>query len=485
MSRRIIDLTSDGLAKAIGILCAVLALYGAWSTPGLIDRFGMSVAGGLLVVAWIASVGFAIPLARARPSRWFAAGLIAVALAFRALVALCFHDRIPSGDAAAYVDIARRLLSGGGLQFHDPYIGLTFQALFPPVYPLILAAWIALAGASTVSLIVLNSVIDGVVAWLLYRLGKRIRRETIGRAAAWLYLIWPSVLMSAPLAQKEGLCDLLILALALAWLRAIADDKPARWTEAAAIGFLAALLALTQPGEAPLAALFGFALIPLSSLGTVMAIGLRAMPFAVAAMLPWWVRNALVFGAFVPLTSAGPISLWIGNNPTATGNWMAPPVAAPGTSELTYGRQVGAIARDWIAQNPAEFIRLTATKFVRALGVGQFGVERLALMMPHPAAALTALWMPLAQGAHLATLTASAIAFGSRHRRIASALILLVAACWMQVALFGVWFEFGERHRAFLTPLLLLAASCALLEKPARRRAPRPGAAPATILPRA
>ncbi len=467
MPRRIIALIPEGSAKAIGVLCGGLALYGAYSTPGLIERFGFSFAGVVLVIAWLAAAGLAVPLARTVPSRWFAAGLVAVALAFRALVALCFNDRIPSGDAAAYVRIAERLLHGGGLQFHEPYIGLTFQALYPPLYPVALTAWIALAGASTVSLIALNAAIDGATAWLLYMLGKRIGREDVGRSAAWLYVIWPSVLMSAPLAQKEGLCNLLILALAVAWLRAI-DTGAARWTAVATIGALTGMLALTQPGEAPLGALFGLALIPLSSVRAILAIGLRAIPFAVAVMLPWWLRNAIVFGAFVPLTSAGPISLWIGNNPGATGNWLPPPVAAPGATELGYGRQAGAVAREWIAQHPAEFVRLTATKFVRALGVGQFGVERLALMMPHPSPALTALWMPLAQGTHLAILTGSAIALGSRYRRLASALVLLIAACWAQTALFGVWFEFGERHRAFLTPLLLLAASSALPERRVR-----------------
>ena len=35
--------------------------------------------------------------------------------------------------------------------------------------------------------------------------------------------------------------------------------------------------------------------------------------------------------------------------------------------------------------------------------------------------------------------------------------VLVIAACGLQLLLFGVWFEFGERHRKFVTPFLLLA----------------------------
>ncbi|MCF8710441.1 hypothetical protein L3X40_21675, partial [Rhizorhapis sp. SPR117] len=59
-------------------------------------------------------------------------------------------------------------------------------------------------------------------------------------------------------------------------------------------------------------------------------------------------------------------------------------------------------------------------------------------------------------GAHLAMLGGAAVATRVRDDRAASTVLLLVAACGLQVALFGVWFEFGERHREFATPFLLL-----------------------------
>ncbi|MFX8301134.1 hypothetical protein ABTL22_19390, partial [Acinetobacter baumannii] len=91
-----------------------------------------------------------------------------------------------------------------------PYFGSAWRALFPPLYPLLLAGWGALAGFTTPSVLALGPLIDGTAAWLIVVLGRRLGRAVAGRRAAWLYLMWPSVLFSAPLAQKEGLCGLLI-----------------------------------------------------------------------------------------------------------------------------------------------------------------------------------------------------------------------------------------------------------------------------------
>ncbi|MFO5897386.1 hypothetical protein ACLBTZ_33425, partial [Pseudomonas aeruginosa] len=67
-----------------------------------------------------------------------------------------------------------------------------------------------------------------------------------------------------------GLCGLLILALALAWI----DRRPG-WRGALALGLPAGLLALTQPGEAPLTALFGLVLVRRIGVWPMLAAGLR------------------------------------------------------------------------------------------------------------------------------------------------------------------------------------------------------------------
>lgn len=448
----------------LGALFAALAAYALVSSPGLAALWGASIEGGALLLGWglVAGAGAWALLQKPPAPRLailIAAGVITVRIAVASLV----DGFAPTGDAGVYPVIAQHLLSGQGLFVDDAVMATRVWAFYPPLYPLLLAGWGAVAGFSGASLMLLNLVIDGAAALVIARIGRRIDAPGAGRAAALLYLLWPSVLLSSVLAQKEGLATLLILVIADIWLARALNTRSRAWRLGAAAG----LLALTQPGQAPLAALFGVVLIGRIGARAVLRFGLAAMPVAVAVMAPWWLRNALVLGQFVPLTSAGGISLWIGNNPHATGNWMTPPRELRGLPELAYSRRAGAMATAWITGHWADFARLTLTKLVRALGVAQFGVMRLALMTPPLGPGWLAALVPLAQGAQVLLWGGGAAALGLVRRPALAMIALLIGAGFAQLVLFGAWFEFGERHREFLTPLMLLAI-CVAMSAPAR-----------------
>ncbi|WP_242148445.1 glycosyltransferase [Sphingomonas sp. BAUL-RG-20F-R05-02] len=434
---------------AVQAVLAALFLYSLVSLPGFGVRWGWSAGGFALLLGWAGAAAAGV-WAFARRPRWPSlVGMTLVLAALRCGSAAIADGRISPGDPHAYVDLARNLLLHGDFGIYDSGLGTYFHAFYPPLYPLLLAGWGSVLGFSTASVLVFGTVIDGAAAMLIALLGRRLGDGAAGCRAAWLYLVWPSVIFSAPLAQKEGLCALLVLALAHAWLRAGSG-----WRAAAAVGVPAGLLALTQPGQAPLAALLGLVLWRHVGLARMVRRGLAAVPFACLVMVPWWLRNWLVFGAFVPLTSAGGVSLWVGNNPQATGNWMPPPPQLHGLPERALGPRMSAIAVAWIKSEPLGFIRLTATKLVRACGVGIFGVVRLEAMAPTIPRPLAALLWPVSHLAHAALLALAAWRTGAR--TVPTALVLLVVACGLQLVLFGVWFEFGERHREFVTPFLLL-----------------------------
>ena len=439
---------------ALAALLAALALYGCWSVPGLVERWGVSAAGLVILAGWVVVAGWCVASVARAPSRRGWAGFALVAAAMRVASLLLVAGRESPGDPHWYLVLARHLLAGEGLYLDEPAMGVRVWAEFPPAYPLLLAGWGAVAGLSGLSVLLLSTLLDTGTAVLIARLGRRLGEARAGWAAAALYLIWPSVVLNAPLAQKESLELLVVVALAHGWLGAAART---RWRTAVAIGVPAGLLALTQPGVAALAGLFGLALIPRLGWRRVMGVGAAAAGVAALVMLPWWVRNGALFGAFVPLTSVGGLSLWIGENPAATGNWMPYPAAATHVPELDSARAAGRLAWDWMRQHPGEVARLNAAKFVRAMGVGHFPLVRLAAMQPAPGPALTAALLPLVQGAQLLMLGAGAASLWRR----SSAVISLSLAVVVQLALIGVWFEFGERHRELLTPFLLLAVTVA------------------------
>ena len=455
-------------AWAAAAILAIVLFYGLWSLRDLAMRWGFDLAAVAAVLLWsgIAALGLILYADWPR-RRWFSL-MAATAMAARVAFGLLAVGRSTGGDPHAYLELAKHLLDTGELAIYETYFGGVWRALFPPLYPLLLAGWGAVWGFSTPSQLALNTLTDGTAAIVLALIGKRLGRADAGRVAGWLYFIWPSVLFSAPLAQKEGLCALLILLLAYVWLTRFRR----RWAQPLLIGVLAGALALCQPGEVPIAGLFGLALIPRDGWRRVFITGLSAAPAFIMVLIPWWIRNWLVLGAFVPLTSASGASLWIGNNPQATGNWMPPPPELHGLPELVYGKRIGAIAREWIVQHPFGVVRLAATKFLRAFGIGAFGVTRLMAMQPPIAPWLATLLWPLSALAHLAMLTIGAVGTVRLPRSGGGLLALLIVACLVQLLVFGLWFEFGERHREFVTPLLLLAI--AWLLPPVGNEAPSP-----------
>jgi len=442
-------------------MLAVLTAYGLVSLPGMVAVWRPAVPGIAVLLAWTALALLALPLSRPRTIAVTRIAAIAAIIGLRVAFAFLSADRVSPGDPNSYMLLAEGLRAGHGLKIYEPFFAAEYRALFPPGYPLLFAGWGLVFGFTTASLVVLNTLTDLAAAGLVMALGKRLGHEGAGRAAGFVYLIWPSALFSAPLAQKESLCILLVVALAVIWL-ALAERRLGGWRGAVLLGGTAGLLALSQPGWAPIAALFGLVFVRRFGVTGLVRAGVPGALVAGLVMLPWWVRNWMVLHTFVPLTTSGGASLWIGNNPDATGNWMPPRDDLRGLSELEYGKRAGAIARDWIAHNPAAFVKLTAQKFLRAGGIAVFGLTRLDAMKPPLGPVLSAALFPLSYLTHLAMLGGGAVA-AARIRH--STLLLLLLACFAQLLLFGVWFEFGERHREFLTPFLLLLAAMVFAPK--------------------
>ena len=201
---------------SVQAILAVLLLYGLAAIPDMTARWGISFASAGAIAGWIALAATGFHMLRERPGVAPLAALAAALAVMRSAFALLAVGRTSTGDPNAYLNLAKGLLAGHGLLIHDPFTDTAWHALFPPLYPLLLAGWGAVFGFDTPSVLALGTLTDGIAAVLLFVLGKRLGNALAGRRAAWLYLIWPSVMFSAPLAQKESLCALLILALALA-----------------------------------------------------------------------------------------------------------------------------------------------------------------------------------------------------------------------------------------------------------------------------
>ncbi len=206
-------------------------------------------------------------------------------------------------------------------------------ALRTPGYPLFLAACRALFGDRTLMVRLVQAGLGVVSVWLVYRLSTRVAADkantrlwTTPLVAAALTAIDPYLVATAVFLLSEALFVPLMLAslwgLAALWQQG--DQKPSRWSWAQALGtgFASGAAVLVRPSWV----LF----IPAMLFAWVIGSGrerrkgalrgaLLVVIGVIIVMAPWWVRNARIYGRFVPTAIWMGASLYDGLNPHATG----------------------------------------------------------------------------------------------------------------------------------------------------------------------
>jgi hypothetical protein len=263
----------------------------------------------------------------------------------------------------------------------------------------------------------------------------------------------------APLAYKEGLIIALLLAALVALLEQ-AGRPGFRW--AALSGLAAGALILTQPGLAPLIPMM-FLLFAkrFGSMSRWLAVSACAAGVALVLMVPWWIRNAMIFGQFVPLTTSAGLALWVGADPGGGMVWKAPLAEWAKAGEVEAARLAAVEAWRTIAADPAGYITRCLAKFPRSFFTTNWAIDQLVLApdAPRPDLAQSIRLRAVPTLAELSVVLAALVGL-FRFRKSAAAMLLL--ACIAQVMVFSIWFEFSERHRLFMTPFFLLLAGMLL-----------------------
>lgn len=294
----------------------------------------------------------------------------------------------------------------------------------------------------------LNALVDGAAALLLWRLGRNLELGRAGALAGAAWLLWPAALAGSAVAQKEGLAVALFVAAALGVTRWAKDG---RTTDAAAAGVASGLLALTQPALAAMP-VFLFGAVAVAGMRrqgeTMRAAGVALVAMALV-MAPWWIRNALLFGSFVPLTTTG--AAFARLVPDAVFQLPA------GAGEIEARAILMGQATAWIAAHPGAYLLNVAARGGRALLLDIGPVQLLQQFRPPlgpGVAAFLALACQLAWAALWVTVAAAVRARPWQgDRRL---LLALVLGCFAHLMAVNLWVQFYDRHRQPLTVLLLL-----------------------------
>src|SRR6476620_2362683 len=238
---------------------------------------------------------------------------ISLRLAWSALIPV-----VPVSDGDAY-DILARMLAEHGVYGWAPDRP---SAYWPVGTSAIYAALYFFFGHNYTAIVVLNVALSTGIVGLTIWLGRILFNDTIGLIAGGLMAIWPTEVAYVTILSSELPFTVFFLLGFVAWF----SSRMAPWFVRAVVSGLAFGGAIyVRPAAMFLPFVVWLSAIPnwrklrdtlLMLLITIIVIG--------ATIAPWSIRNTKLFGHFVLLSTNGGVSLWVGNNPSATGYYMDP-----------------------------------------------------------------------------------------------------------------------------------------------------------------
>jgi hypothetical protein len=399
------------------------------------------------------------PRPETRASLWLVA-LVAAAFAVRVGWLLLEPQCGLAGDEASWVAL-------GTQELGRPHRGLSpFRVrliFYPPLYPYFVAV-LHRAFSSLSAILWIQAAVGALLVPAVARAGRVAFSPRVGLVAAALVAFYPDLVWFSVHFWSE---TLFIVLLWWAIERVLRSDAASSAGAAAAGGVLWGLATLTRELTlylAPFALLwllrgeargFRLRLSPAIRRGLAFALGL------VLTLLPWTVRNAIVFHAFIPVSTMGGSNLWQGNVPLTH---LEVHAALGGIADpVERDRRARKLAWDAIrARQPAwifEKLHEQMPEFWKAGSeILDHAVSR-APCRPLSATEQKALEVVVV-GSYLAVLGLSLVGLARARPSPAGVLLLVLLAAWTMahVAAYAT-----TRFRLPLLPVLFLFAAAAIV----------------------
>jgi 4-amino-4-deoxy-L-arabinose transferase-like glycosyltransferase len=216
-----------------------------------------------------------------------------------------------ANDEVEYVTVARDLLAGRGWQFYEHY-----HWLRAPLYPLFLAASLALAGGDLHRAALPNIVLSVATVYLSYRLALLL----VGRRAALLAALFTAILWTTATFASLYMSETLFTFLLTGGLLCLVSATDGRWTWGIAAGVLFGLATLTRSIALvflPIAALWLLLRRPTGHTAPQRR-ALCSLLFVLCSVLviaPWTIRNSLAYGRPILVETGLSYNLWAFNEP--------------------------------------------------------------------------------------------------------------------------------------------------------------------------
>jgi peptidoglycan/LPS O-acetylase OafA/YrhL len=447
----------------------------------------------LAVVSFAAVEVPALRLAHGRVPGWVPrriplvmAGIVAGSFVWRVAMLLTTAPiRTDGGDPLYYHSQANMLAEGRG--FLEPLNWIAFgaelpTALHPPAYTVYLSWWSRLGATTYFDHKMASCVIGAAVVLVAGLVARRLAGNAAMIVAALLACFYPNLWIVDGVLYPEGL---FVLLTGLVILVAYRFRNTLRLTDAALLGVLIALAALTR-GEG----LFLFPLLVLPWMLLTRALSFKRQVLAgivcglagLAVLAPWMIRNQMRFEESVPLSTNGnEVHVYSNCDDTYSGKFLGfwlfecqqrireaqgePP--GDESEKSLYWREIGfdylrdnvdrlpvvlaaRVGRVWEVYRPLQNAEFAAIEG-RSVKVSQAGLAMYWLMVPFAVGG--AVWcvrrrvpiLPL--GAQLLSVTATAaFAYGTIRFRAPAELVLCVLAAVGMVPLLRRWWPRLRPH---------------------------------------
>ena len=267
------------------------------------------------------------------------------------------------GDAAQYILIAKNIASGNGFNMLPDSNLLANRA---PLFPFILAGVFKFFGQGYWPTRIFQVCISSLVPVITYLIGKEIAHERVGRVSAYISIFYPFYVFYSGYVLTE---TLFVFLSCLSLLYLIRFIKTGSYQDSLLAGIFLGLSALTRPIA------LGFGLFFVMCYFFVSRCRLKGSAVILATMflviLPWTIRNYIVFEKFVPITTEAGRVFYSGNNPmNKTGGCIRhvdfiEPKETGSMGEVEASKYMFKKGLEFIRHNPVTFLKMSVKKVGR------------------------------------------------------------------------------------------------------------------------
>lgn len=351
--------------------------------------------------------------------------------------------------------VARNIVEGRGYVYE--LNGAPTYALRAPAYSFLLAAVYWTFGIGSVQAGLAQAVLGGVLALLAYAIGRRVASPLVGALAGVAVAAEPALLLYGARIHPINLDAVLFLSGVILALR-IRDAGPSV-VDHVLLGLVIGVTVLSRPTFVP-ALLLAALVVAVRSLAAGRPKnalrGVVTLIVAAAVVAPWSVRNMLVVGT-PSLTSSTGLTLWLGNNPAASGGTVTSEGISildtvPTVRDRIWGK--GEFEQDAILTEEAiAYVTSDPGRTARA-DLGKF----LAFwwFSPQTGVFYPRSWLPLAVALQVVVLITTALGIVVLVRRRQWWPLWVMASMAVLAAASQAIFYVDGRHRYAVEPLLVI-----------------------------